>query len=63
MPIRPRSGRRLVVRHRKSCSSSSALGCLNLATLGIDPGHDLPDDAVFAGGVHALKNQQYRITV
>jgi len=32
MPILPRSGRRQVVRQRKSCSSSSALGCLKLKT-------------------------------
>jgi hypothetical protein len=30
MPIRPRSGRSCVVRRRKSCSSSAALGCLKL---------------------------------
>ena len=32
MPIRPRSGRSRVVRHRKSCCSSVALGCLKLNT-------------------------------
>ena len=32
MPIRPRSGRWRVVRQRKSCSSSAALGCLKLNT-------------------------------
>jgi hypothetical protein len=32
MPIRPRSGSSSVVRHRKSCNSSVALGCLKLAT-------------------------------
>jgi len=34
-----------------------------LATLRIDPGHDVPDSAILAGGVHPLKNQQQRITV
>jgi len=32
MPIRPRSGRSRVVRRRKSCYSSAALGCLKLNT-------------------------------
>src|SRR5665213_3720924 len=32
MPIRPRSGSLHVVRQRKSCSSSAALGCLKLTT-------------------------------
>ena len=32
MPMRPRSGRSLVVRQRKSCSNSAALGCLKLNT-------------------------------
>ena len=32
MPMRPRSGSSRVVRHRKSWSSSSALGCLKLKT-------------------------------
>jgi len=30
----------------------------NLATLRIDPGHDVPDGAVLASSVHPLKNQQ-----
>ena len=66
MPIRPRSGSRHVVRQRKSCSSSSALGCLklkHLAAFGIDPGHDVPDGAVLAASVHPLKNQQQGIVV
>jgi hypothetical protein len=32
MPMRPRSGRSRVVRQRKSCSNSVALGCLKLKT-------------------------------
>ena len=32
MPIRPRSGSRQVERQRKSCCSSSVLGCLKLKT-------------------------------
>ena len=66
MPIRPRSGRRHVVRQRKSCSSSSALGCLklkNLAAFGIHPGYDVTDGTVFAGRVHPLKDQQQCISV
>ena len=66
MPIRPRSGSRHVVRQRKSCSSSSALGCLKLQTwqpCRIDPGHDVPDGAVFPASVHPLKNQQQGIAV
>ena len=66
MPIRPRSGRRHVVRQRKSCSSSSALGCLKLKTSqpsGLTPGHDVPDRAVLAGRVHPLKNHQQRVAV
>ena len=35
----------------------------NLTALRIDPGHDVPDGAVLAGGVHRLKNQQQRIAV
>ena len=35
----------------------------NLAALRIDAGHDVPDGAVLAGGVHRLKNQQQRIAV
>ena len=45
IPIRPRSGARL-------------LETENLAALRVDPGHDVPDSAVLAGGVHPLKNQQ-----
>src|SRR5579859_4639767 len=32
MPMRPRSGRRQVVRQRKSCARSSVPGCLKLKT-------------------------------
>ena len=35
----------------------------NLATFGIDSGHDVLDGAVLAGSVHSLKNQQQRIAV
>ena len=34
----------------------------NLTTFWIDTGHHMPDDAVFAGCIHSLKNQQQRIT-
>ena len=66
MPIRPRSGRQRVVRHRKSCSSSVGARMFeaeHLAALRIDAGHHVPDGAVLAGGVHRLKNQQHRIAV
>ena len=61
MPIRPRSGRSRVVRQRKSCCSSVALGMLeaeDLAALRIDAGHHVPDGAVFSGRIHRLKDQQ-----
>ena len=61
MPMRPRSGRRQAVRQRKSCSG--LLEAENLASLRVDSGHNMPDDAVLAGRVHALKNQQERVTV
>src|ERR1035438_3012432 len=35
----------------------------DLAALRIYPGHHVPYDAVFAGSVHTLKNQQQRILV
>ena len=63
MPIRPRSGRLQVVRQRKSCSRSWSVGCFeaeHLAALGIHARHHMADRAVFAGGVHALKDQQQR---
>ena len=39
------------------------LEAVDLAALRIDAGHDVLDGAVFAGGVHGLKNQQQRIAV
>ena len=36
---------------------------LNLATLRIDAGHDVPDGAILAGSVHPLKNQKQRVLV
>jgi len=53
MPMRPRSGRQTVVRQRKSCCSSVALGCLKLKTeqpCGFTAGHDVLDGAVLARG-------------
>ena len=32
----------------------------DLAPLGVDPGHDVLDGAVLAGGVHRLEDQQHR---
>ena len=61
MPIRPRSGRSRVVRHRKSCCSFVGAGMLEaeyLAALRIDPGHHVLDGAVLSGRIHGLKDQQ-----
>jgi hypothetical protein len=44
--MRPRSGSRSVVRHRKS------------AALRVDAGHHVLDGAVLARGIHRLKDQQ-----
>ena len=35
----------------------------HLAALGIDPGHDVADGAVFSRRIHGLKDQQERITI
>jgi len=53
-------GQTHVVRQRKSCSSSSALGLFeaeDFASLRIDPRHDVPYGAIFAGGVYALEDE------
>ena len=66
MPMRPRSGRSRVVRHRKSCCSSVGLGCLKLKTwqpCGLTPGHHVLDRAVLARRIHRLEDQQHRIAV
>ena len=66
MPIRPRSGRSRVVRHRKSCCSSVGAGMLeaeHLAALRIDPGHHVLDGAVFSRRIHRLKDQQHGVAV
>ena len=66
MPIRPRSGRSRVVRQRKSCCSSVGAGMLeaeHLAALRIDPGHHVPDGAVFSRRIHRLKDQQDGIAI
>ena len=65
MPILPCSGRLTVVRQRKSCLSSVALGCLKLNTwhpCGFTPGHDVRDHPILAGGIHGLENQQHGVT-
>jgi hypothetical protein len=64
MPILPRSRRRQVVRQRKSCSSSSVLGCLKLKTSqlsGLTP--DMTYGSVFSGSIHALENQKQRFAM
>ena len=35
----------------------------HFAAFRIDPGHDVANGAIFAGGIHALENQQQRIVV
>lgn len=35
----------------------------DLAAFRVDAGHDVPDSPVFSAGIHALKDQQERITV
>ena len=66
MPIRPRSGRaprgapqEIVLQFR----GARMLEAEYLAALRIDAGHDVPDGAILAGGVHGLKNQQHRVAV
>ena len=66
MPIRPRSGRRLGGAPEKivlQFLGARMFEAEHLAALRIDAGHDVPDGAVLAGGVHRLKNQQHRIAV
>ena len=66
MPMRPRSGRSRVVRQRKSCSNSVALGCLKLNTwqpCGIDSGHHVPDGTVFSRRIHRLKDQKDGVAI
>jgi len=66
MPIRPRSGSRQVVRHRKIMFQFFGARLFEteyLTALRIYPGHDVPDGAVLAASVHPLKNQQQGIAV
>ena len=66
MPMRPRSGSAMAVRHRKSWSSSSRarrLEGVDLAALRVDARHDVLDRAVLAGGVHRLEHRQHRPAV
>ena len=35
----------------------------DLAALGIDSGHHMLDGAIFAGGIHRLKDQQHGVTI
>ena len=61
MPIRPRSGRSRVVRHRKSCAGM--LEADDLAALRIDAGHDVLDGAVLPRRVHRLEDHQDGVPV
>ena len=36
---------------------------MDLAALRVDPGHHVLDRAVFAGGIHRLKDQQHRPSI
>ena len=66
MPIRPRSGRRLSRTPKKivvQFFSAWLLETENLASFRIHAGHHVLDGAVFAGSIHALKNQQHRIAI
>ena len=61
MPIRLRSGRSRLVRHKKIVLQFGSAGMLeaeHLASLGVDPGHHVPDGAVFPRRIHRLKDQQ-----
>ena len=66
MPMRPRSGSAIMLRQRKSWSSSCVDGCLNEVTsqpCGLTPSNTLLIADVLAGGVHALEDQQQRPAV
>ena len=66
MPIRPRSGRSRVVRHRKIVLQFRRAGvpvAEHLAALRIDPGHHVPDCAVFPRSIHRLKYQKQGIAI
>ena len=61
MPMRPRSGTSLPVRHKivRQLLAAGGLECVHLAALRIDAGHHVLDDAVLARRVHALEHQQH----
>ena len=66
MPMRPRSGSAIMLRHMKSWSSSCVDGCLNEVTsqpCGLTPSNTALDRGILAGGVHALEDQQQRPAV
>ena len=61
MPMRPRAGSAIVQRHRKSCASSSELGCLKECTsqpCGLTPGQDVLDDAILARRIDPLQDRE-----
>ena len=62
MPMRPRSGSALGGAPEKvvlEFLAARRLEGVNLAALRIDAGHDVLDDAVFAGGIHALQHHEH----
>jgi hypothetical protein len=63
MPIRPRSGRSRVCapeKNRVAVRSGLDLEAEHLAALGIGPGHDVLDGAVFSRCIHRLKDESRR---
>ena len=61
MPIRPRSGRSRRGAPEKIVFQFGGAGMFeaeHLAALRVDPGHHVPDGAVFSRRIHRLKDQQ-----
>ena len=61
MPICPRSGRSRRGAPQKVVFQFGGAGMFeaeHLAALGVDPGHHVPDGAVFSRRIHRLKDQQ-----
>ena len=58
MPIRPRPGKRQVVRQRKSCSGILGTGlfeAMDFTFLRIDAGQHVADDAILGSGITFLE--------
>ena len=64
MPIRPRSGRsRVAEKIVLQFTGAGMLEAEDLAALRVDPGHHVPDRAVFSCRVHGLENQQHGMAI